>query len=111
MKLVPKEADVLVCTDLDEVFEKGWADKIRQFWKVGETTRGYYPFAWSHNELGEPQGVFTYDKIHTKDYHWIYPVHEVLKPNDGIEEHGIDFSKSIYLHHYPDKEKDRKTNQ
>ena len=29
MKLCPADADILVCTDLDEVFEPGWADVIR----------------------------------------------------------------------------------
>lgn len=106
MKLVPADADILVCTDFDEVFEPGWADVIRNNWK-DDTTRIYYTYAWSHNDLGEPQDVFKYDKIHTKDYHWIFPVHEVLAVNDDTEEHFVDVGESIYLHHFPDKSKQR----
>jgi len=32
MKLVPDDADILVCTDFDEIFEKGWADILRKYW-------------------------------------------------------------------------------
>ena len=27
LKLVPNDADICICTDLDEVFEKGWRNK------------------------------------------------------------------------------------
>lgn len=107
MKLIPKDADILVCTDFDEVFEKGWADVLRESWK-DDTTRIYYTYAWSHNSVGEPENVFKYDKIHTRDYHWIYPVHEVLTAiNPDFKEHGLDAGEHIYLHHYPDKSKGR----
>lgn len=107
MKLCPKDADILVCTDLDEIFEPGWAEVIRKNWR-DDTTRFFYTYAWSHNNLGEPENIFKYDKIHTRDYHWIYPVHEVLAPiDDKFYEKGIDAGTNIYLHHYPDKSKSR----
>ena len=108
MKLVPEDTDVYVCTDFDELFEKGWAEQIRNNWKVGEYNRGFYTYAWSHSATGEPQDVFKYDKIHTKDFHWIFPVHEVLMINEGIEQKGVDFGTNIYLHHYQDLTKERK---
>lgn len=106
MKLVPEDADVLVCTDLDEVFEPGWSDVIRANWNPG-TNRMFYSYAWSHNALGEPQDVFKYDKIHSKDYHWVYPVHEVLAINEGAIQNAVDVGDSIFLHHWPDKSKPR----
>ncbi len=106
MKLCPEDTDVYVCTDFDELFEKGWAKVIRDNWKANYT-RGFYTYAWSHNEIGEPEDVFKYDKIHNKNYEWVYPVHEVLKPLDG-KEIAIDFKDNIYLHHYQDKNKSRK---
>ena len=107
MKLIPYDADVLVCTDFDELFEPGWADVIRARWK-DETTRMFYTYAWSHNENGEPQDVFKYDKIHNRDYRWIFPVHEVLWPIDENKHQYIeDVGTDIYLHHYPDKDKQR----
>ena len=108
MKLIPKDTDICVCTDFDEVFEPGWAQVLRDNWRLGEDTRCHYTYAWSHNDLGEPQDVFKYDKIHTLDYHWIFPVHEVLMPNDlSKPENVFDAEDHIYLHHLQDKTKDR----
>lgn len=58
-----------------------------------------YTYAWSHNSIGEPTDIFKYDKIHTKDFHWLFPVHEVLYPNDGITASFIDLGESVYLQH------------
>ena len=107
MKLIPKDADILVCTDFDEVFESGWAEKLRKNWNPKKYNRVAYNYAWSHNEIGEPTDVFKYDKVHTKDFYWKYPVHEVLWPNDGVENKFIDLSDQIMLHHYQDKNKSR----
>lgn len=107
MKLIPKDTDICVCTDFDEVFEPGWAQVLRDNW-LPEDDRCHYTYAWSHNDLGEPQDVFKYDKIHTLNYHWIFPVHEVLMPNDRSRpENVLDAGESIYLHHLQDKTKDR----
>ena len=78
MELVPSDAAILVCTDFDEVFEPGWAAQLKQHWDPALHTRAMYTYAWAHGELGEPQFVFKYDKIHTRDYEWRFPVHEVL---------------------------------
>lgn len=108
MKLCPKDANILLCTDFDELLNKGWADIIRSNWKE-DTDRGLYTYAWSHNALGEPRDIFKYDKLHTKDYKWIYPVHEVVVPIDSEKtEHRIDFKDYVYLHHYQDLSKPRK---
>lgn len=107
MKLIPKDTDICVCTDFDEIFEAGWAQVLRDNWRP-EDTRCHYTYAWSHNDLGEPQDVFKYDKIHTLDYHWIYPVHEVLKRNDPSKQENVfDAGEHIYLHHLQDKSKER----
>lgn len=109
LALVPDDTDICVCTDFDELFEPGWAQVIRDNWKPG-VDRFFYTYAWSHTELGEPSDIFKYDKIHTKkNYHWIYPVHEVLQfePKDRLQ-NVIDVQGKIFLHHYPDKTKDRK---
>ena len=108
MKLCPKDANILLCTDFDELFNPGWAQIIRDNWK-DNITRGIYTFAWGHNELGEPRDVFKYDKMHTRDYHWIYPVHEVIVPIDkDFQETRLDFKDYVYLHHWQDKTKERK---
>ena len=102
LKLVPKDADVLVCTDIDEVFEPGWADILRQNWICGTHNRAHYQYAWSHLDNGAPTDVFINDKIHTKDYFWKYPVHEVLCPNFSESEENVLNLDGVLLHHYPD---------
>ena len=109
MKLVPEDTDIYVCTDFDELFEnKNWCDILRQHWKPDDD-RCHYTYAWSHNDLGEPQDVFKYDKIHTKDYYWKFPVHEVLYPKDLSKvERVLDAGEYIYLHHWQDLNKPRR---
>ena len=108
MDLIPDDADILVCTDFDELFEPGWAQFLRDNWVPGYHTRCHYKYAWKHDSLGNNQFVFTYDKIHTKDYHWIFPVHEVLwqKEPDFIEM-VLDADSNIFLHHWQDESKSR----
>ncbi len=108
MKLCPEDANILVCTDFDELFSKGWAKILRDNWKE-DTTRCFYNYSWSHNDQGERRDIFRYDKIHTRDYHWKYPVHEVLWANEEeFKEVSINLQKEIWLDHWQDKTKPRK---
>ena len=109
MKLIPEDADILVCTDLDEIFEPGWGDYLRNLFEEHPIlNRVFYTFAWSHNEIGEPQDVFRYGKIHDRNYHWVFPVHEVIEPiTEDFREVSINVGKDIFLHHYPDVSKPR----
>lgn len=106
MKLIPKEADFCVCTDLDEILAPGWGDKFREAWDKSNKHRLWYKYAWSHNEDGTPARVFWYDKCHDNSGHWYwkYPVHETLTW-DGSEGYdgggGTSVSDDIWLHHYP----------
>ena len=67
----------------DELFEDGWAEHVKKAFELDElANRLNYSYAWSHDDAGEPTNIFKYDKIHTREYHWIFPVHEVLCPDD-----------------------------
>lgn len=104
LDMIDKDADICVCTDLDEVFEEGWRDKVEKAW-VNGTTRLGYTYNWSLDEEGNPLVSFDSDKIHAKDgYRWTHPVHEVLS-YDGVEKRALD--ESIVLNHYPDRAKSR----
>lgn len=104
LDMIDKDADICVCTDLDEVFEKGWRDKVEKAW-VNGTTRLGYTYNWSLDEEGNPLVSFDSDKIHARDgYRWTHPVHEVLS-YDGVEKRALD--ESIVLNHYPDRAKSR----
>ncbi len=104
LDMIDKDADICVCTDLDEVFEEGWRDKVEKAW-VNGTTRLGYTYNWSLDEEGNPLVSFDSDKIHARDgYRWTHPVHEVLS-YDGVEKRALD--ESIVLNHYPDRAKSR----
>ena len=106
IKLIPTDTDICVCTDLDEVLEKGWRKELEKVWK-SDTNRCKYKYAWSINSDGSDGVVFLYDKIHSYgNYEWVYPVHEILKPIQNINENVV-VNENIKLKHYPDSCKSR----
>lgn len=46
LNLVPIDTDICVCTDLDEVFEKGWRKELEKNW-TKNTPRARYTYNWS----------------------------------------------------------------
>ena len=106
LKLVPDDFDICVCTDLDEIFEKGWRNKLKNLWKK-DTTRLAYNYNWKLSEEGIPEVNFYIEKIHSRnDYIWTHPVHEVLKYIGKNKENKIT-TDSITLNHFPDNNKSR----
>ena len=62
MKLIPEDTDICVCTDLDELFEKGWRKKIED--NITENTKLIqYRYTWNFNEDGSEGFVFYANKI------------------------------------------------
>lgn len=107
LAFVADDVDVCVCTDLDEVFEKGWRDEIEKRWIKGITTRMRYKYIWSFNEDGTPQTTFFIEKIHTRSgFRWIHPVHEVLEYFGDTPDMYAD-AFNLLLKHYPDAKKSR----
>ena len=104
LNLVPQDYDICVCTDLDEIFEIGWKEKVVNNWKDG-VTRLRYTYNWSFDEYGNPATTFLLNKIHSRtEYVWTHPVHEVLTP---LKEENEIICKDIVLNHYPDATKSR----
>ena len=105
LKLVPSDADICVCTDLDEVLEKGWRKKLEEIWQ-DNITRLRYNYNWKLDENNKPIVNFYTDKIHIRDnYKWTHPVHEVLTYTNGNEVFLT--TDEITLNHYPDNTKSR----
>lgn len=103
LDLVPLDTDICVCTDLDEMFESGWREKLENNYKKG--ARVYYTYNWHINENGLADVSFMLNKIHPRfGYKWTHPVHEVLTPQSTEEFINIE---SIVLNHYPDNTKSR----
>lgn len=105
LEMIPKDFDILVCTDLDEVFNKGWRNELENIW-TSDTNRLRYLYNWSLDSNNIPKVTFFQEKIHDRNnYQWIYPVHEVLKYNNDNEI--IKTTDKIILNHYPDNNKSR----
>ena len=106
LDMVPKDADICVCTDLDEVFESGWREKLENAWD-DNTTRARYNYNWSFDEYNKPAVNFYIEKIHERNnYKWTHPVHEILTYTGNQNKNFITIS-DITLNHYPDKTKSR----
>ncbi len=105
LKLVPSDADICVCTDLDEVLENGWRKKLEEIWQ-DNITRIRYNYNWKLDENNKPIVNFYTDKIHIRNnYKWTHPVHEVLTYTNGNEIFLT--TDEITLNHYPDNTKSR----
>lgn len=103
MVLVPAEADVLVCADLDEVLRPGWRAAIEQGWQPGATT-GQYEYVWSFEPDGSDGVKFLYEKIHAPGVcRWTHPVHEILEYSVAK----VVCPLAIRLEHHPDESKSR----
>lgn len=104
LELVPKDCDICVCTDLDEVLLPGWRGELEKVWN-NDTNRCKYTYNWSLDDNDKPIVSFIYEKIHSRDnFSWIHPVHEILK-YEGNE--NIVKNENIILNHYPDVKKSR----
>lgn len=108
LDLIPSDTDVCVCTDLDEVFENNWREKIEKVWIKGQTKMLNYTYVWNVLENGQDGITFYYQKIHAKDCaRWIYPVHEVLEYSPPLKAYEITYNKDLVLRHFPDPSKSR----
>lgn len=106
LELVPNDADICVCTDLDEFLRPGWRKILEEKWE-SDSRRGMYRYTWSFNADGSEGLVFWISKIHTRwGFKWVHPVHEVLD-SDGIGFYKTTKLDGIQLHHHPDPSKPR----
>lgn len=101
LALIPRDIDVCISLDLDEVLEPGWREEIERVWELGKTTRLEYLFDWG-------QGIrFRYQKIHARHgYHWHHPCHEYPVPDARTQEVWAHTDK-LLVSHYPDPTKSR----
>lgn len=104
LALVPEDADICVCTDLDETFHPGWREKVEEAWRAG-ADRLKYRYTWSFNPDGSEGVVFWIDKIHARrGFRWQNPVHEVLVCDGACRSV---FAEGVQLDHHADDSKPR----
>lgn len=100
LALLPRDIDVCVSLDLDEVLQPGWRQEIERLWQP-DTTRMGYKFDWGHGK------VFYSTKLHSRSgYHWWHPIHEYIRPDPRTEEKFV-WSDMLMVRHFPDETKSR----
>lgn len=104
LEMVPEEAELCLCVDIDEMMEPGWRRVLEDNWAPGYT-RGAYKYIWNHDETGAPGLVFEADKLHSRHgYKWVCPVHEVLQA-EGPERRR--YVPGLVIEHFADEQKSR----
>lgn len=105
LELVPQDADLCVCTDLDEVFRPGWRAALEAAWQPG-VRQVRYRYTWSFQPDGSEGSVFWIDNIHVRQgFRWVNPVHEVLTWQGG--DYRAVYAEGVQLDHHPDPAKSR----
>lgn len=105
LNMVPQNIDLCLCIDLDEVAQPGWRQAIEKVWQ-NDTTLGQYISNYSFDKQGNPETTLVNARLHNRhDYHWIYPIHEVLE-FIGVKENIITIPNMV-INHYPDLTKSR----
>lgn len=106
LELVPEDADICVCTDLDEVFRKGWRKGFEQAFADGVQLFSYR-YTWSFTDDGREGTVFNIQKAHSRyGFEWKHPVHEVVTyTGEGLPVTA--YAKDVQIDHHPDNEKPR----
>jgi len=100
LALIPRDIDVCISLDLDEILEPGWREEIEAVWKE-DTTNLWYLFNWGHGL------TFPYRKIHSRHgYHWHHPCHEDLRLDSRVTEVRA-WTNKVLVTHYPDPTKSR----
>lgn len=98
--LVPKDCDVCMALDLDEIMTPGWRESIERNWKP-ETTRMQYRF----DNGGGNQ--FNATKIHKRTgYTWHHLIHEMIEIDPRIKETWA-VTNDLLVEHHPDNSKSR----
>lgn len=100
LALVPKDIDICISLDIDEVLQPGWRKEIERVWQP-DTTRLRYMFDWG-------AGIaFYYEKIHARHgYRWHHPCHEYPVPDGRINEVWAQTNMLLAVHK-PDPNKSR----
>lgn len=109
-KMVAPECNIFAFVSLDEVFNPGWAQTIRDNWKEDDEIC-MYKFVQSHDDNGQDALTTGFNWIHSGEdaWYWKYPVDEVLIRDDKpvSELKYCNLFDQVTLHHWPDYSKPR----
>ena len=105
LNMVPKDYDICISLDIDDVIQKGFVDVINRVWD-DNTNQLEYTYYYAMDEYDNPIVIQKIDKIHSRNnFYWEYPVHEVLRfaGNYSVRK----YTDEILVIHRPDVSKSR----
>jgi len=101
LALLPRDIDIVISLDIDEVLQPGWREEIERVWVPGVTTRLRYMFDWGCGI------AFYYEKIFARHgYFFHHPCHEYPVPDGRITEVWAHTDMLLAVH-MPDPTKSR----
>jgi tetratricopeptide (TPR) repeat protein len=104
LELVPKDVDVCVSLDLDQLLAPGWRAIVERAWRP-PVNQVYYTLAWAKNHDGTARQVLD-NRIHARHgFVWRYPIHECVF-SVGPDRH-IVIARHLRIEHLPDPDKSR----
>ncbi len=105
MTLVPDDADVCICLDMDEFMLPGWRGRIEGLWKA-DTHQLAYQFAPDFGVDVASMRVYEKEKIHARrGFQWFRPVHEALRCE--VSDYQRVVTKALLIGQIQDKHKSR----
>lgn len=100
LDMVPKNIDVCVSLDMDEVIEEGWQQKLKDQWR-GNIGNYMYVASWQDKEKTVPSVISPRTRIHARHgFEWHRKIHEVIRPLPTTTEVRCD--TDIWVKHYQD---------
>lgn len=104
LEMIGPKYDLYFSLDIDEVvITKNWKKLVEKQYTEG-VNQVYYTFEPYFDVDGKPTSTFLNNRFHSWDFHWTYPIHEVITPNEGLQVKAIKVS-DLVIHHFPDPTK------
>lgn len=107
LEMIGPKYDLYFSLDVDEVIiTKDWKKLVEKACKgkEKEINQVFYTFEPYFDENGKPTSTFMNNRFHSFDFHWVYPIHEVISAKPGIVPVTVSI-KDLVVHHFPDPNK------
>ena len=105
LALIPRDVDICIQLDLDEVLQDNWRELVEEAFSTGNVWP-IYDIVLERYSDGTPRVTLEHFKVHPRHgFIWKYPIHEILVPLD--QNHLARKKIPLQIDHLPDKSKSR----
>lgn len=104
LDLIGPKYDLYFSLDIDEfIITKNWKKILESKWQK-DVNQVYYTFEPYFDANGKPTSTFLNNRMHSFDFKWTYPIHEVITPSNNMVVKAIKVPELV-VHHLPDPTK------